>query len=1361
MLCKCLQCNTQIAVDDVSVVHCCPCCGTTASMEEPGLNTNGVCLFSKNAAKCAVGGAHYFVLLNSGLLYGWGENAFGQLTLPKKEAISKPQKVLSNIVDVAAGDHHAIALLTDGTVLTWGDGTKRQLGRGWEPGGCVPRKVDFPCKTKAVYAASNASAALLDNGEVYAWGECKQSDGTTTFKFHKPTMIAEKALSVHLTRRGVLILSEDNRLTGLIEVGSRGNQRWSKKTFQNKQINSDAAFLSAYSLWYAVYLLDAAGNIHAIADLDKDTFSLDKPQKINVASVFSFSDYAYFLYADGRLTCDGGVNPHMSYSSSEEETFAHNIVSVAASAQDVLLTDTDGRVYAWGSHVLVKFQSKAVLEGYPIKLLDKCAEIECGRSHYLALDAQGNVFAWGENMRGQLGRASRECSYVPIRVRFPQPAQPQKILATGDTSILLDTNGNLWMWGALSKWLFESNQVEYAYAPQIAFSNVKRFFVDVDQYERSIELLYLEYLDDTAVLIGNNITKRECHDFSGGAANYWYETNPPKSVEPGAISLGVSGAPLYAYDEKAKELSPDADEDETPLFCDRNGDVVLKLTVAELEEAVSGGDLDNEDTEQLFTAIRQAGGFIKNGYWVLCENASIVWFDEYSIGMRDELIGFDGIIKRSIDGTQSYSAVSVKTPYNPYEEPSPWKVSLNPVLKGVSDVREFTQINRDPAELYVIDGQSTLYYVPGTNAAEHHPIFASAYQQPIRDWESADDSCATPHDMFSMRNIRFTAAQLAKDYSLLLDEHATLWIAGNAVSCAAAACQAENECLRPKPVLWGVRKILQGSKYIAVLCNDGTVWEYGEILNRWFGVPCRKMPFSCAVQDVCAGSSLTREKRRAVGESCELYYALLADGTVWSWQRLDTEDWLRWSLNYSQGKEEQKEMEELFELYSLSSPFEQHVCDGAAAIKVDDDTLLFCDADGKVLFQTNFVSSGALGEPASVDLNPYTFSDGVLYTKGDWRIPAEGDGTRAVRQGKTTVLTDVALYTVFAYGLWDEHRFDTNAICCDTIAMRTDGSIYAWGKNSYGQLGTGDKKRYLLPQCVSDHSRPKMEKTVIDYEGEPFLPDVVQISSLGTSVHDEDSVDIALDESGRVWCWGNDRYRASGDDGFYRLFKPKLMADNARYVCAAEGGLWRYIDRDNVLWHFNGSGFDHVRDNVKTVAGNCALLLEGGLVHFEKHDDGYTFTPVLEDQATPVASVYAQKQAAAAILEDGTAWVWGRFGTYSYQDKDSVSIEEPRLLFDNAVEVDFGVDHDVCKTVAVRTKARELWTAAANVENRRLTFEFRKQQTDVKAFAAYGGLRYIDSAGKLYSSGKLICERAVDVCSGVWYIHTIGGSDHA
>ena len=140
-------------------------------------------------AHVACGMSHVIGLAQSGEMWSWGSNRYGQLghevfNPPNKKKqygldLHPPDRVYgpSNIAFICCGFYHNLAIDKDGRVLTWGNDEFGQLGLGQ---GSKKRDNIFHAtyverlKNKRVVQAScgrHSSAVVSEWGNVYVWGE--------------------------------------------------------------------------------------------------------------------------------------------------------------------------------------------------------------------------------------------------------------------------------------------------------------------------------------------------------------------------------------------------------------------------------------------------------------------------------------------------------------------------------------------------------------------------------------------------------------------------------------------------------------------------------------------------------------------------------------------------------------------------------------------------------------------------------------------------------------------------------------------------------------------------------------------------------------------------------------------------------------------------------------------------------------------------------------------------------------------------------------------------------------------------------------------------------------------------------------
>lgn len=136
------------------------------------------------------------------------------------------------------------------------------------------------------------------------------------------------------------------------------------------------------------------------------------------------------------------------------------IVAISAGAQHTLALGSNGKVYGWGWYQSQR-GNPAASETLPavVKLASDNSEltnivaISAGYSFALALSADGNVYAWGDDIEGQLGQNSRGGSYRgAVLVKDVSGSAPLSnivmISAGGNHALALDSSGRVLSWGS-------------------------------------------------------------------------------------------------------------------------------------------------------------------------------------------------------------------------------------------------------------------------------------------------------------------------------------------------------------------------------------------------------------------------------------------------------------------------------------------------------------------------------------------------------------------------------------------------------------------------------------------------------------------------------------------------------------------------------------------------------------------------------------------------------------------------------------------------------------------------------------------------------------------------------------------------
>ncbi len=231
-------------------------------------------------------------------------------------------------------------------------------------------------------------------------------------------------------------------------------------------------------------------------------------------------------------------------------------------------------------------------------------------------------------------------------------------------------------------------------------------------------------------------------------------------------------------------------------------------------------------------------------------------------------------------------------------------------------------------------------------------------------------------------------------------------------------------------------------------------------------------------------------------------------------------------------------------------------CNGGVGCATDITTTSNCGACGVTC--SAYCVNGACNNPVAIS-NPAGYhhacailQDGSVYCWGQNASGEVGDGTTTLRSSPTKVTLPYPATAVSGNG-------DGNAQTC---AVLTDGSLWCWGDNAYGELGVGDANVHLGPQKVP-------------------LPNVAQVAVGGVHV-------CAVDTNQDLYCWGSNSYGEVGNGTpTYDVTTPTMitssvvaLAAGEEHACAVKTGGAVYC------WGSNGAG--ELGDGTTNVNGASA-----------------------------------------------------------------------------------------------------------------------------------------------------------------------------
>lgn len=215
----------------------------------------------------------------------------------------------------------------------------------------------------------------------------------------------------------------------------------------------------------------------------------------------------------------------------------------------------------------------------------------------------------------------------------------------------------------------------------------------------------------------------------------------------------------------------------------------------------------------------------------------------------------------------------------------------------------------------------------------------------------------------------------------------------------------------------------------------------------------------------------------------------------------------------------------------------------------------------------------------------------------------------------------------------------------NTMVVRADGAVRAWGLNGSGELGDGTGVKRSQPVCA-------------------LIAGVRRVSVSASHT-------LAVGQDGTVWAWGNGGFGMLGDGSVASHVVPSpVQVAGLTGVTAVAAGYFHSLalKNDGTVWAWGGNASGELGDGstadraapaqvagltgiVAVAAGRAhsvALRNDGAVFAWGANAFGQVGDGSLADQAAPVRvtgvaarAIAASESQTVAVLTDGRPWGWG------------------------------------------------------------------------------------------------------------------------
>ena len=406
--------------------------------------------------RVSVGMDFVLAIKSGGTLWSWGSNMSGQLGFGYAGGVpeTSPTKVNDNTdwAEVAAGNSHSLARKTDNTLWSWGANGSGQLGKGDSSSGYyspTPVTINFSNDCAQIAAGNNHSLARKTNGTIWAWGDnifgqLGQGDNTNDSNCWSPRQIQAATDWAQVAAGGFYSLARKDTTGALYawgansqgQLGLGNTESYYSPTvvpsFACKSVRAGASHAIAYkndgSLWtWGDNMQGQLGLGHTITPISSTT---QVPGFSNCAFVNAGNMFSVAVKQDGTLwTWGSNYNGQLGQCDDKSRpspalVYLHwIIISAGSNGMHTIALRSDGTLWAWGlndkGQLGLGYSGSGITTPTRIGTDTNWVYAAAGDAHSLAIKTYGtltNVYAWGDNTNGELGRDPGGTHYSPEQV---------------------------------------------------------------------------------------------------------------------------------------------------------------------------------------------------------------------------------------------------------------------------------------------------------------------------------------------------------------------------------------------------------------------------------------------------------------------------------------------------------------------------------------------------------------------------------------------------------------------------------------------------------------------------------------------------------------------------------------------------------------------------------------------------------------------------------------------------------------------------------------------------------------------------------------------------------------------------------
>jgi len=1150
---------------------------------------------------------------------------------------------------VAIGNNHTIALKENGTVWSFGDNTFGQLGDGTLEGKNSPVQVIKDDGTLLesiadIYSNGNSNIAVDESGNVYIWGYIVNGAESYNQQYAKHVedldTIVEPGVDSELLKIKKVTIYNNN----FIVLNKKGDVYIFGESYDIPQkINAVSEIVEISSN----KMLSRTGDVY-------DVFSPEIKNEYlnNIAKISAEKNHYIVLTSEGKLFCAGigtkgelgnGTNNNSDIPVRVKDingNYLENVIEISAGDQCSMAITSEGKVYVWGNNINKKLgitQTSVNMAIEIIKVQDKTGllleipkfeKIASGLLNTVIVDENGYVYSVGIGNFGQLGTKDNNTRTVYTKIGDIEIKNtPENIVIkqdeTKDISIFKSNTFNL--------------KTDIIIDNNLIINNTNKNLIEIQK---------IENIDNSGVIDKNrinpnyNLTGRKIGraviEVSDQTSQYSknvyvdivgsYTAETSANVENGdgfTIALKEDGT-VWSFGKNTMGQLGDGNT--------TNLNVPNKIIMPEIIKTISVG-------KNHTLALGKSG---KVYSWGLNSNGQLGLGNTTNKKVPSEITGLTDIVKVKSIGNTSFAINSTGKIYA-------WG-------EGYTKIPAIISINAN-----VIDLGKTYYLADDGKVRtikNNTEIQLCLRQNPNPE-------------IVEIENEKIVQISEGTDYLLLLSESGKVYSYGinvyGQLGDGSLVGKTENISTAVKTGMWtlleNIVDISAGENYSMALAADGNIYTWGINGNLQLGHEgIQENAFAIVqpnINDVIA-------VRAGIGHSS----VITNPGNVYTFGNGENGE-------LGNGSNDNYAIPQLVGKNIIETNKNNIILEVGETFDIDGTINYFNLYEEKV---TNMEYESK--DSGRILANPIT-GEIIGLKEGRTTVIAKEVGTEKIGVIQVRILEtgskpEGALINI-------EPKIVTGGK--HTLSLKVDGTVWAYGQNTYGQLGIGTQETTDNPIKINFETGVK----------------IVDIAC-----GEEHS--MALDSTGNVYVWGRNNYFQLGNSTDIFVSSPKKIESIANAIKIAAGNSNSFVitqDKNAYSWGLNANGECGIGSYTNKITVTKAKFL------------------------SDVIDIKPGKNHTIALKSTGEVFATGSnlYGELGFGEQETRKINTFRKinLLSNVVEIGTGDSHSLALN-----KDGKLFTWGTNIYGNLGNGQSQTQSNMPLEITGIQNIRYV-TAGKGYS----------------------------